>query len=433
MTTEALYELFLQSRGVCTDSRAVEPGTIFFALKGENFDGNAFALKALESGAKYAVIDDKSLPADERLIVSENTLLTLQELARYHREQLGIPVLGLTGTNGKTTTKELITAVLATEYNVVSTKGNLNNHIGVPLTLLSMSSATQIGVVEMGASAPGEIAALVSIVKPDCGLITNVGKAHLLGFGSLEGVKKTKGELYDYLSHNGGTVLLNADNPALCEMIDEREPVSCVCYGVNYEKMKVHKSSPEKPFLSVGLDTGEIITTKLIGSYNADNVAAALCAGNFFNIDKAHAIKAIEQYQPSNNRSMLVRGKDNLLIVDAYNANPVSMMAALENFRDMEKGPLALVIGDMLELGKDSQNEHKIILDYIAGMGIETLLFVGKEFASAAEGNPLFAKAKFFPDSLKLREFLEQNPLSGRSVLIKGSRGTRLERVIDIL
>ncbi len=433
MDINELYKLFLDSTGVCTDSREVKDGTIFFALKGDNFDGNKFALSALEKGAKYAVVDDTLIPVNERIIRCDYTLKTLQQLALYHRRELGLPVLALTGTNGKTTTKELITAVLSAEYKVTCTKGNLNNHIGVPLTLLSMDSSTQIGVVEMGASAPGEIATLVSITEPECGLITNVGKAHLLGFGSVEGVRKAKGELYDFLKAKGGTILVNADNAVLCEMVEEREPVACIPYGIKFSGAEIVRSTADNPFLTIRLNKGRILSTQLFGEYNADNVAAALCAGEFFNVSRDAALRAISEYTPQNNRSMMVRGKFNTLIIDAYNANPVSMMAALSNFRQLGIDSCALIIGDMLELGEDSQKEHKAILDYIAEISPENLMFVGNEFSAAAAGNSAFLKANFFPDSLALKEYLLKNPLSGKTILIKGSRGTRLERVTDLL
>ncbi|MEN6617990.1 MAG: UDP-N-acetylmuramoyl-tripeptide--D-alanyl-D-alanine ligase [Rikenellaceae bacterium] len=434
MQTQELYKLFIESSGVSTDSRAITPCSIFFALKGDNFNGNNFALSALEAGAQYSVVDDKTLPANNNLIQTEDVLTALQDLARYHRAKLRIPVVGLTGTNGKTTTKELITTVLSTKYKVISTQGNLNNHIGVPLTLLKMDSATQIGVVEMGASAPGEIATLVSISQPNYGLITNVGKAHLLGFGSFEGVKNTKGELYDYLFKTGGTAIYNIDNPDLCEMIEQRSGIKTAPYGVKHQKYSILPISSAEPFLRMKLHSGEMISTRLIGSYNSDNVMAALAVGKLFHTDLALAIEAIEKYTPSNNRSQLIKGKENTLIVDAYNANPTSMRAALENFNKMERTKTTLIIGDMLELGGESQNEHKAILNIIKEMRTDNLFFVGGEFASAAQDDAvLLNKAKFFKTSLELKEYLLANPVTGNTFLIKGSRGTRLERVLDVL
>ncbi len=434
MQIQELYKIFLESSGVCTDSRAITPDSIFFALKGDNFDGNSFAIAALEAGAKYSIADDKSLPSISNLIQTDDVLTTLQDLARFHRIRLGIPVVGLTGTNGKTTTKELISAVLSAKYRVTSTQGNLNNHIGVPLTILKMTSETQVGVIEMGASAPGEIATLVSISQPDYGLITNVGKAHLLGFGSFEGVKATKGELYDYLVKSGGTAIFNSDNLHLVEMIQKRPGIKTVLYGLNYQGCKILPTSSAEPFLRMRLHSGEIINTHLIGAYNSDNVLAALATGKLFNIDLADSIRAIENYIPSNNRSQLVQGKANTLIVDAYNANPTSMKAALENFSKMEKRETSLIIGDMLELGTESQKEHRAILDFIKEIPTDNLFFVGSEFEAAAQGDQmLINKAKFFKTSLELKDYLLENPVADNTFLIKGSRGTRLERILDVL
>jgi len=434
MKTQELYKIFLESSGVCTDSRAIKPDSIFFALKGDNFDGNSFAIAALEAGAKYSVVDDKSLPSHSNLIQTSDVLTALQDLARFHRTILAIPVVGLTGTNGKTTTKELISTVLSTKYRVTSTQGNLNNHIGVPLTILNMTSETQVGVIEMGASAPGEIATLVSISQPDYGLVTNVGKAHLLGFGSFEGVKATKGELYDYLLENGGTAIYNTDNSHLCEMIEQRQGIKTALYGMDYQGCKILPTSSAEPFLRMRLHSGEIINTHLIGTYNSDNVLAALATGKLFNTDPADSIRAIENYIPSNNRSQLVQGMANTLIVDAYNANPTSMRAALENFSKMEKSETSLIIGDMLELGAESQKEHKAILELIKEMRTDNLFFVGSEFEAASQGEQmLLDKALFFKTSLELREYLLENPVTENTFLIKGSRGTRLERILDVL
>jgi len=434
MTIEQLYQIYKESTGVCTDSRAVQVGSLFFALKGDSFDGNTFAIKAIESGACYAVVDDTALASHERLILVDDVLESLQKLARHHRRELGMPIIGITGTNGKTTTKELVSKVLLTEYRTSYTQGNLNNHIGVPLTLLRMDESTQVGVVEMGASAPGEIAALVNICEPDYGIVTNVGKAHLLGFGSFEGVKRTKGELYDFLKNSDGAILYNMDNPDLCEMIGERQPLRCIPYGLNRQGAKVLPVTPENPFMRIELASGKIIETKLIGLYNADNVMAALAAGELFFTDMDASIEAICNYTPTNNRSQLVKGRSNTLIVDAYNANPTSMRAALENFSMMEKGLSAMVIGDMLELGVESQNEHKAILSIISEMNADILFFVGKEYSLAALCfDDIRSKAHFFATSTELRGYLEANPVRDHTILVKGSRGTSVEKVIDVL
>lgn len=434
MSIEQLYQIFRQSSGVCTDSRAIQPGSLFFALKGETFDGNLFAQKAVENGASYAVVDDYSLPSDEKLILVEDVLSTLQQLARHHRRELGLPVIGITGTNGKTTTKELINRVLMTEYRTSFTQGNLNNHIGVPLTLLKMDENTQIGVVEMGASAPGEIAALASICEPDYGIVTNVGKAHLLGFGSFEGVVRTKGELYDFLKNNDGTVVYNIDNQNLCSMIEEREPVKSIPYGLKYEEASLLPVTSDNPYMRIRLESGEVIETQLVGSYNADNVMAALAIGKLFFIDTRASYEAIRNYVPTNNRSQLVNGKYNKVIIDAYNANPTSMRAALSNFAVMEKRLSAMVLGDMLELGDESQNEHKGILEIISGMNANLLFFVGKEYRQAAFSfSDIVSKARFFDTSVELKDYLIANPLKNHTVLVKGSRGTCVEKVVEAL
>lgn len=429
-----LYELYLNSEGVSTDSRNITRGSIFFALKGENFNGNHFALKSLEDGASYAVVDEDTGSDDPRVIYTQNVLETLQMLAAHHRRILKVPVVALTGSNGKTTTKELITAVLSTKYKVNSTTGNLNNHIGVPLTILKLDKSTQVAVIEMGASAPGEIELLSSIAQPNIGLITNVGKAHLLGFGSFEGVKKTKGEIYDYLDKSYGTVLYNSDNPHLREMVASRVRLRAIPYGVSEQRVTICEPTAENPYLKMVLNSSREIKTKLIGGYNADNVLAALAVGEFMETDPELSAQAIESYAPSNNRSQLIKGKYNTLIVDAYNANPTSMRAALENFKRMECKNRALVIGDMLELGEDSQMEHREILDLIIQLNPSLLFFVGSEFECAAKGDDyLYKNALFFKTSADLRLFLESNPPKGMTFLIKGSRGTRLEKVLDTI
>ena len=449
-----LYRIFSESTGVTTDSRDVPSGSIFFALKGDNFDGNRFALTALESGAAYAVVDDPAIVATipeyskhlsetdknilkERIILTEDVLTTLQQLAAHHRRKLGIPILALTGTNGKTTTKELIAALLSTEYNVTATSGNLNNHIGVPVTILGMGRDTEIGVVEMGASAPGEIAALAAIAAPDIALITNVGKAHLLGFGSFDGVKKAKGELYDYIADNGGVILYNHDNPHLCRMLSERALTDAIPYGMGYQRAELLASSQEEPFLKIRLADGTLISTNLVGSYNADNVMAAIAVGEHFGIAHERSAKVIAGYIPKNNRSQLIRKNGNTIIVDAYNANPSSMRLALENFAAMELPCKSLILGDMLELGSDSQAEHRAILELIVDIkNIERCFFVGQEFRKSYENfngrDSQFGlkNVAFFDNSPLLHDFLAKEELSGKSFLIKGSRGTRLEAVL---
>ena len=449
MNIADIYKVYKQCGSVTTDSRSIKGGELFFALKGENFDGNEYAMKALEAGAAYAVVNkDSSVAsiADERLIPVEDTLKTLQELARWHRSMIfvdGKPltVIALTGTNGKTTTKELIREVLSVKYRVTATEGNLNNSIGVPLTLLKINAETQLAVVEMGASHPGDIKELVDIALPNFGLITNVGKAHLLGFGSFEGVKKTKGELYDYLRRTSDKVFLNVDNPHLCAMASERHlqsdperPYSLVLpYGLEYSGAKVLPSSPEQPYLQIGLKDGGVIRTNLVGSYNADNVMAAIAVGMHFGLTFEEACTAIAAYMPSNNRSQMTATERNTLIVDAYNANPTSMDAALTNFSNVRAAVKIALLGDMLELGEESYEEHVTVIKKALESDLETVCFVGAEFGKALDSVPESAKVKWFVDSQSLADWLAQQNVSGATILIKGSRGTRMEKTIASL
>ena len=446
----SIYNKFKQCGVVTTDSRTLRGGEMFFALKGENFDGNEYALKALEAGAAYAVVNkDSSAVAidDPRLIKVEDTLKTLQELARWHRSMTivdGKPltVIALTGTNGKTTTKELIREVLSVKYRVTATEGNLNNSIGVPLTLLKINSETQLAVVEMGASHPGDIKELVDIALPNYGLITNVGKAHLLGFGSFEGVKATKGELYDYLRRTADRAFINVDNPHLCQMASERNMQHdtersyslLLPYGLDYQGAEVLASDAEHPFLRIRLD-GTVIETNLVGSYNADNVMAAIAVGKQFGVSFEEAVAAISAYVPANKRSQMTKTERNTLIVDAYNANPTSMAAALENFSNVSAESKVALLGDMLELGAESLSEHVTAIRSACSRGLSMICFVGKEFqaASAHVSADVLVNARFFATSDELAAFLGENPLSGAVVLIKGSRGTRMENVIPAL
>ena len=442
-----IYRKFKECTGVSTDTRSLKGGEMFFALKGDNFDGNEYALKALESGAAYAVVNKDSVAGaveDPRLVKVDDTLKTLQELARWHRSMTivnGKPltVIALTGTNGKTTTKELIREVLSVKYNVTATEGNLNNSIGVPLTLLKIDSRTELAVVEMGASHPGDIKELVDIALPNYGLVTNVGKAHLLGFGSFEGVKKTKGELYDYLRRTSDKVFINVDNPHLCQMASERNlqsdperPYSLLIpYGLEFQGASVLPSSPDQPYLRISV-SGNVIETHLIGSYNADNVMAAIAVGAQFGVSLDEAAEAISAYLPSNNRSQMVRTQRNTLIVDAYNANPTSMEAALKNFATLQADHKAALLGDMLELGEDSLKEHIRIASMALESGFETVCFVGAEFRKAVDQLSC-TSALVFETSSDLAAWLSDHPFSEFSCLIKGSRGTRMEKVIEML
>ena len=456
MNIVEIYSRFKECGCVTTDTRTLKGGEMFFALKGENFDGNEYAMKALELGAAYAVVNASSAAGntdDPRLIKVEDTLATLQELARWHRSMTfvdGKPltVIALTGTNGKTTTKELIREVLSKRYRVTATEGNLNNSIGVPLTLLKINSDTQIAVIEMGASHPGDIRELVNIALPNFGLITNVGKAHLLGFGSFEGVKQTKGELYDYLRRTADKIFLNVDNPHLCAMAAERsmqhdsERPDCslvIPYGLGYAHAQVLPSSPENPFLRIAVPVAEgesvTIATNLVGSYNADNVMAAIAVGCHFGVSFDEAVGAIEAYVPSNNRSQMTRTSRNTLIVDAYNANPTSMEAALGNFATVESDQKIAALGDMFELGDESLAEHVRIAAMALDLGLQRVCFVGTEFAKAlATFEDLPAdKVISFDTSAELADWFTANPCQGSIILIKGSRGTRMEKVIAVL
>lgn len=432
---ENLYKKYCDcSYRVTTDSRSIEGGEIFFALKGENFDGNRFALQALQKGARWAVVDkDAELPESEGLIKVEDSFKALQQLAIYHRTHVRdgkLPVIGLTGTNGKTTTKNLIEAVLAKKYKVTATKGNLNNDIGVPLSLLSITPDTEIAIIEMGANHPDDITKLVQLSRPDYGLITNVGKAHLLGFGSFEGVKQAKGELYRWLGeHRGSLIFVNEDDSNLREMA-AKQPSHSYGYGMKYQGAELLPSSPEEPFLRIKLED-DIICTQLVGSYNADNVLAALAVGEYFGVSRKDAIEAIEAYSPANKRSQMMRTEKNTLIVDAYNANPSSMNAALDNFSNIEATRKIAMLGDMRELGADSLAEHIAILRKLRSMQLESYL-VGEEFAKAA-ANEKEGSEMLFESSEALAAFLSENPIVQAVILLKGSRGIAMEKVLGEL
>ena len=445
-----IYKKYKECDGrVTTDTRTLKGGEMFFALKGENFDGNEYALKALEAGAAYAVVNASSEVAksdDPRLIKVEDTLRTLQELARWHRSMTFVdgrplPVLALTGATGKTTTKELIREVLSVKYWVAATEGNLNNSIGVPLTLLKMAPDTQIAVVEMGASHPGDIKELVDIALPNFGLVTNVGKAHLLGFGSFEGVMATKGELYDYLRRTSDKVFINVDNPYLCRMASERNlqsdperPYSLLLpYGLEYQGASVLPADADHPYLRISLASGVVINTNLVGAYNADNVMAALAVGAHFGVSIEEAVKAIEAYVPSNNRSQLTKTEKNTLIVDAYNANPSSMTVALNNLAAVVADRKVALLGDMLELGSDSSALHSEIAQLAFDSGVSLVCFVGAEFGKVWDALQDKCGSLWFATSDELAQWLAENPVEGASVLIMGSRGTRMEKVLPVL
>ena len=440
MSIEEIYSKYLECGGVVTtDSRAVKGGEMFIALKGENFDGNEYVRKALDSGASYAVADKGGAAAgsgDPRIIEVEDTFVLLKQLANHHRRnclgQRHLPVLGLTGTNGKTTTKELIRSVLACRYKVVATEGNLNNDIGVPLSLLKIRPDTEMAVIEMGANHPDDIKHLVEVCEPDFGLITTVGKAHLLGFGSFEGVKRAKGQLYDFISGKCGEVFVNVDDENLKEMSAARSGLTIIPYGLGYSGAAVPAPTPENPYLRIDMG-GRTVNTHLVGAYNAVNVLAAICVGSHFEVPFDDCVKAIEAFIPSNNRSQMQKTESNTLILDAYNANPSSMSAALDSFDQVEAECKIALLGDMRELGDNSVAEHLKIVDRIASAGFKAFL-VGEEFGKALEergtvGNIL----GHFADSEKLAEYLKAEPVKNACVLVKGSRGIQMEKVIASL
>ena len=444
MEMKELYELFLQHPTITTDSRDVPEGSMFFALKGDTFDGNAYAISALEKGAAYAVIDEKEYAkeSNDRLILVEDVLTTLQQLANYHRVHLGTPIIGITGTNGKTTTKELISAVLKKKYNVLYTQGNFNNHIGVPKTLLQLTKEHDIAVIEMGANHPGEIKTLVEIVLPDFGIITNVGKAHLLGFGSFEGVIRTKGELYDFLRTIQGTAFINNDNPHLLGISDG---LKLVKYGQKDAKDLLVKGELVEcnPFLKFEWQTSSTLTpqlstvncqlstvqTRLIGSYNLDNALAAACIGTFFNVPATDISAALEEYTPSNNRSQLTITQDNKLVVDAYNANPTSMRAALDNFRLIKAEHKMCILGQMGELGDVSEEEHQKVIDLLGDCGFEKVWLVGENFAKTAHP----AHYRLFANVEEVKAAIATEKPQGYLILIKGSNSNKLVQTVELL
>lgn len=436
METEELYRLFRRTSGVCIDSRGDVAGKMFFGLRGENSNGAVYASSALDKGASCAVIDDREIydvlagSYGDRVILSRDALEELQSLAAFRRKHLGIPVLAITGTNGKTTTKELVKSVLSVKYKVCATEGNLNNHIGVPLTLLGIGDDAEFAIVEMGASAPGEISSLCRIALPDYGIITNVGKAHLAGFGSFENVVAAKGELYDFIGRNGGKLFYNSSDDVLVKMLSDRDML-----GISYSSDGVSVIRDDDPYLKLILPDGDQVNTRLVGSYNLNNVVAAVSIGDFFGIGRGDAIDAVSSYVPSNNRSQFVQGVSNRIVVDAYNANPTSMNASLRNFESLRGDRKVLILGDMKELGADSLAEHAGILSSISPSDYTVCFFVGEEFRKAAEklGVQSDTRMLFFDTSDDLKVFLERNPLKDVYILVKGSRSMRLEKVLDVI
>jgi UDP-N-acetylmuramoyl-tripeptide--D-alanyl-D-alanine ligase len=428
-TTAELYSLFQNHPHVITDTRKLIKGGIFFALKGGNFNGNQFALQALNEGAAYAVIDEEIQINDDRLLMVDDVLKALQDLATYHRIQTKIPVLAITGSNGKTTTKELIAAVLSKKYNVNYTQGNLNNHIGVPLTLLSITNENNFAVVEMGANHQKEIELLASIAKPDFGLITNIGKAHLEGFGGIEGVKKGKGELYQNLKTNQKVIFIQKNSEALCDLLSDYNQF--VSYGTTNEFDVCGNAISGNEFLKVAIKKPFDITiqTNLTGNYNLDNVLVSVAVGNHFGVSVNDIKDAIENYQPSNQRSQIIRKEDATIVLDAYNANPSSMLVALENFNKSFEGYKIIALGEMLELGIESEQEHQRIGQLIKEINPQQIILVGSNFKNVAAS----LNANYFENSVQATEWLKATLPESFTILIKGSRGSKMEKLLEAI
>jgi len=428
MQISELHNIFLKSTGIVTDSRKIELNSLFFALKGENFNGNLFAKQAIEDGAMFSVVDDKEFAIDDKFILVDNVLTTLQKLANYHRKQLSFPIIGITGTNGKTTTKELVNCVLSKKFKTVATAGNLNNHIGVPITLLKMSVKDEFGIVEMGANHIGEIDELCKIAEPDFGLITNIGSAHLEGFGSFEGVIKTKTEMYRFLEKKQGLIFYNSDNSILKNNIGTSRTY---CYGTSSDvnvKGEVIDSNPLLRFKFIYHENEITVNTNLFGSYNFENNMAAVCIGQYFGIEVNDIKNAIENYFPQNNRSQIKKTDKNTLFLDMYNANPTSMAASIENFAELNVNSKVLIIGGMRELGEVSFDEHFKIVKLIENNNFEKVFLVGDEF-SKVQSN----KFIIFMTSDDLAKYLSENEINNSTILLKGSRGIQLEKSIKWL
>ncbi|MDB4901200.1 MAG: murF [Mucilaginibacter sp.] len=448
MTTEQLYKLFLQHPLISTDTRKISAGRLFFALKGDKFDANTFAEQAIKAGAAYSIIDNPAYQLNEKYILVDDVLTALQDLAHYHRRQLTIPVIGITGTNGKTTTKELIYSVLSQHYKTLATQGNLNNHIGVPLTILTIDNSHKMAVIEMGANHQKEIEFLCTIAQPTHGLITNVGKAHLEGFGGVEGVKKGKGELYDYLKKSGspssgGVVFINKDSVVLMEMLQARNLKSAIFYGKdddsNLVSGKLIDNSPLLTLQWTNNETGNShqVKTQLTGAYNLDNILAAICIGVYFELTDEGINAGVEGYQPKNNRSQIVQTETNTLICDYYNANPSSMFVAIENMDKISAKRKVLILGDMFEMGEEAAIEHEAVIKKALETPVDERIFIGKEFFEAEmtmDYGPwtMDKKPTFYKTAEDAIAGLKANPIKNSTILIKGSRGMALERLVEL-
>jgi UDP-N-acetylmuramoyl-tripeptide--D-alanyl-D-alanine ligase len=427
MEIAELYAKFKEAGKVSTDTRKIEPGSLFFALKGDRFNANEFAARALEAGAKYAIIDEEKFKVNDRCLVVDDVLTTLQQLARHHRNQLTIPVVGLTGSNGKTTSKELLNAVLSRKFRTYATKGNLNNHIGVPLTLLSIDASCEIAVVEMGANHVGEIALLCSLANPTHGFITNIGRAHIGTFGGFENIVRAKSELFQHLLSHNGTVFIQSQNPVFANMAKRfSAPVFYPAKGDYYECALVDAD----PFVRVRAENGTVVTTNLIGSYNFENIAAALCIGKFFGVEDAQANEAIAAYVPGNMRSQIMQKGTNTIILDAYNANPSSMQAAIDNLAAMRAGRKVAILGDMFELEDEAEKEHTALGVLLREKNFSEVYLCGNLVKATARELP---EAKHFYRKEDLMEELSKHPLADATILVKASRGIGLETIVESL
>jgi UDP-N-acetylmuramoyl-tripeptide--D-alanyl-D-alanine ligase len=432
-TTETIYQHYLQHPVISTDTRKIIPGSLFFALKGDKFDANTFAEQAIAQGAAFAIIDNARYRISEQYILVDDVLTALQDVARMHRQHLTIPVIGLTGSNGKTTTKELINAVLSQRFKTLATQGNLNNHIGVPLTILGINNTHQIAVIEMGANHQREIELLCSIAQPSHGLITNVGRAHLEGFGGVEGVKIGKGEMYDYLRHTNGVAFIYSNDAILMEMQAARQLKETIFYGDDSLALISGKLTANAPFLSLNwinnADRASYeITSQLTGEYNLPNILAAICIGNYFKLTDEEVNAGVEGYQPKNNRSQLMQTETNTLVCDYYNANPSSMAVAIDNISKLSANRKVLILGDMFELGEDSPVEHIGIIKTAMKANVDERIFIGEAFF---EQN--IPGAKFYHTVEQAIAGLKINPIKNATVLIKGSRGMALERLVELM
>ena len=436
MSIEQLYQLYKKHQIICTDTRNITPGCLFFALKGDNFNGNTFAKQAIQEGAKFAIVDEILENSGRQFIKVDDVLLSLQELAKYHRQQLNIPIVGITGSNGKTTTKELTESVLSQHFKCFATKGNLNNHIGVPLSILSISDEIEIAIIEMGANHQKEIEFLCTIAQPTHGLITNIGKAHLDGFGGLEGVKKGKGELYQFLSKNNGMAFINQSNNVLVDMSRDYNLECVIDYGSGADNLISGKIESSAPYLVVEWhrermeydDRWHLASSQLTGNYNFENILAAICIGSYFKLSPEAINQGIKNYIPTNNRSQITKTDKNVLICDYYNANPSSIIGALDNLATFPDKNKVIILGDMFEMGEESFKEHQAILEKAQSVYVSKRIFVGPEFFKVKNSNDIYYKST--EDAVL---GLKNTPILESIILLKGSRGMRLEKLVELL